>query len=269
VDDHHGFRDAYALETVRPDDIVLVGDSFVWGEGVAKHQRFGDRLEQLYEKEGRRVRVFSLGVRGAGPPLYIESLARVPVGVRAGVVIVAFYPNDIDPRPRARWLRWIFDTSWALGRSSLTCRAVHDLLPKVETPSVAAYHRSLVEDYRAADPTFPRRWADLAGSLDRFKHLADRRAPSRPLLLVIPLMVDYRSYPLTPVHDALAVAAEGLGYDVLDLLPDFRQSLVDGDRYRLKRNDNHFNASVHEFVSVLIKRCLDARPDTAGLGRVR
>ena len=268
-EEFEGYRDRYALETVTPDDVVLVGDSFVWGHGVAKPRRFGDVLERLYADEGRRVRVFSLGVRGAGPSRYLESLARVPEGRRFGIAIFSFYPNDLVPRPgpSRKALRMIQGLTWTLGRSSLTFRAAHDVLGKLETPSVDHYHRSLVEDYRKDDPTFRGRWAELVAALGRFEKSAARRSEARPLLLLIPLMVDFHAYPLAGAHEELRAEAETLGYDVLDLLPAFRAELGDGSRFRVGRNDNHFDARTHELVGSLIKRHLDGRPDTSGLGR--
>lgn len=267
-EDYEGYRDLYDLGAVTPDDVVLVGDSFVWGHGVPKSRRFGNDLERLYAGEDRRVRVFSLGVRGAGLPRYIESLGRVPEGRKAGAVIVAFYPNDMParPRPGSTLLRAFQDATWALGRSSLTFRACHDVAGRIEAPSLGHYHRSVVEDFQEDEPTFGRRWSELADALDRFARLAGRRSPGRPMLLILPLMVDYRTYPLTEAHDRLTKTAGALGYDVLDLLPDFRAELGDGRRFRVSPADNHFDARVHELVAGRIKRRLDARQDTSRLG---
>jgi hypothetical protein len=258
-EDYGGFRDRYALGTITPDDIVLVGDSFVWGHGVSKDRRFGDVLERRYAREGRRV--YSLGVRGAGPPRYLESLALVPPDRRAGVVILSFYPNDMGPRPRPRSkaLHLIQHAAWRLGWSSLSFRVLHDLLGKLEIPSLDHYHRQVVEDFRRDESTFPRRWEELIRSIAEFEHLARQRSTSRPLFLIIPLMVDFHAYPLSQAHVDLRKAAEGAGYDVLDLLPAFRSALGDGAKYRVSRNDNHFDARVHELVATLIKRHLDGR----------
>jgi hypothetical protein len=260
-EDYGGFRDRYALGAITPDDIVLVGDSFVWGHGVPKEKRFGDMLERLYAREGRRVRVYSLGVRGAGPSRYLESLALVPPDRRAGVVILSFYPNDMGPRPRprSRALHLIQLATWRLGWSSLSFRVLHDLLGKLEIPSLDHYHRQVVEDFQRDESTFPRRWEDLIRSITEFEHLARQRSTSRPLFLIIPLMVDFRDYPLSQAHGDLRKAAEGAGYDVLDLLPAFLSALGDGARFRVSRNDNHFDARVHELVATLIKRHLDGR----------
>ena len=268
-DDFEGYRDRYNLASVTADDVVIAGDSFVWGHGVPKPQRFGNRLEGYYAREGRRVHVFSLGVRGAGPDRYVESLARVPAQRRLGVAVLAFYPNDIAPRPRARakLLSRLEGPTWALGRSSLTCRVLHDALGAIESPSLERYHAALVDDFRPDDPSYPQRWADLSGAFADFERLARQRSSARPILMLIPLMVEFSSYPLADAHIALRATAEKLGYDVLDLLPDFRARLGDGGRYRVGEGDNHFDARVHELVAQLLKQRLDARADAAALGR--
>jgi hypothetical protein len=268
-EDYEGYRDRYDLAAVTPDDVVIAGDSFVWGHGVAKPQRFGNVLERLYADEGRRVRVFSLGVRGAGPDRYVASLDRVPAGKRLGVAVFSFYPNDIAPRPkpRAQALVWAETTSWTLGRSSLTFRVLHDALGMLEAPSLDAYHASLVADFRPDDPSFPRRRAALLGSMESFARLAREHSDTRPLFLLIPLLVDFSSYPLISAHADLRAAAEALGFDVLDLTPAFRNKLGDGRAYRVRPGDNHFDARVHALVAALIKEHLDARPDTTALGR--
>ena len=270
-EDFAGFRDRYDLAGVSHDDVVLVGDSFVWGHGVAKDERFGNVLERLYAEERRPVRVFSLGVRGAGPDEYLSALAQLPAGADAGVIVFSFYPNDLPrrPRPPVRGLRTAQGVAWTLGRSSLSCRAVHDLLGKLETPSVAAYHRSVIADYDRADPTFSARWAELVAALDRLAQRARERSASPPLLLIIPLMIDFHDYPLAQAHADLSTAARGLGYEVLDLLPAFRTALGDGNRYRVSRQDNHFDAATHARVAALLKERLDRLPATARLGRAR
>ena len=73
-EDYEGYRDRYALSRVTPDDVVIVGDSFVWGHGVRKSEWFGNVLERLYADAGHPRQVYSLGVRGAGLERYDESL---------------------------------------------------------------------------------------------------------------------------------------------------------------------------------------------------
>ena len=241
-----------------------MGDSFVWGHGVKKSERFGNVLEDLYRSEGRSVHVYSLGVRGAGWSVTSSRSPACRRDRRAGTVILSFYPNDLEPRPkhRSRALGLLERATLTLGRSSLAFRGLHDILGRIESPNLDRYHQSVVDDYRRDDPTFATRWAELTAALDRFAKLARPRSSSRPLLLIIPLMVDFRAYPLEGAHEELRKTAEGLGYDVLDLLPAFRDELGDGSKYRVHPGDNHFDARVHALVAALIKRRLDTRTRT-------
>jgi hypothetical protein len=260
-EDYGGYRDRYDMASVTPNDVVIVGDSFVWGHGVAKAERFGDVLQSLYAREGRPLHVYSLGVRGAGLSDYLGSLARVTEGRKAGAVIVSFYPNDLPPRPkpRPRAFLLIERATWALGRSSLTFRGLHDLLGRIESPNLGRYHQSVIDDYRRDDPTFPARWAELTASLDRIARSATERSRSKPILLILPLMVDFRAYPLADAHTALRATAERLGFDVLDVYPAFSDALGDGAAYRVRPGDNHFDARAHALVAELLKRHLDSR----------
>src|SRR5215467_6923050 len=68
------YRTAYDLAKVTDQDIVLVGDSYVWGSGVRTDQRFGDILERRLDAGGKRSRVYSLGISGADVKGYIQQI---------------------------------------------------------------------------------------------------------------------------------------------------------------------------------------------------
>jgi GDSL-like Lipase/Acylhydrolase family len=258
--DFEGYRDRYDLWQVQPQDIVIVGDSFVWGHGVRKSERFGNVLERLYADEGQTQRVYSLGVRGAGLDRYLESLGRMYVSKDPGVIVVSFYPNDMParPKPRSAILQRLETLTWALGHSSLTFRGLHDLLGRIESPTLDRYHASLVADFDPRDPTFATRWDALTSQLGQIADRARAHSKSKPVFLIIPLMVDFRDYPLTDGHDRLRKAAESLSFEVVDLLPEFRDKLGDGRRYRVRPGDNHFDARVHAHVAEILKRRLEA-----------
>src|SRR5215468_303609 len=92
------YRTAMDLGNLSEEDIVLVGDSFVWGWGVPIEQRVGDVLER---KLGG-PRVYSLGIPGADVGDYNRQILDIPAGKRAKHVIVLFCDNDMPPRPSLR-----------------------------------------------------------------------------------------------------------------------------------------------------------------------
>jgi len=69
--------------------IVVVGDSFVFGEGVEESERFTNVLETIRPN----WRVDSLGMPGYGPDLMLRALEEVGVKSRPDVVIFSMYTD--------------------------------------------------------------------------------------------------------------------------------------------------------------------------------
>jgi hypothetical protein len=85
-----GFRDARELDEPEERPRVLVlGDSFVFGEGVEAQERFTDVLEDL-----AGFRVDSVGMTGWGPDLMLRALETVEAEADPDVVLVCLYTHD-------------------------------------------------------------------------------------------------------------------------------------------------------------------------------
>ena len=178
-EDHEGYRDRYALSRVTSDDIVIVGDLFVWGHGVRKSERFGNVLEQLYAKAGHPRHGSTASASAAGLDRYYESLGRLFSNHKAGAVVVSFYPNDMPtrPKPRSFLLQRLETATW---RSVIRASrfALHDALGRIESPTLDRYHASLVADFDPRDPTFPACWEQLTRELSLI-YQRDRSIPNR------------------------------------------------------------------------------------------
>src|SRR5262249_11642745 len=161
----------YDLGAVTADDIVLVGDSFVWGYGVDKDEAFGFRLQALYQAEGRPTKVYSLGVGGWDPPEYVECLARGPRDVRGRRGVLSYYMNEMPFKDLSLW-DCRFQAIHILGVGSPLMQLLGDVNDNVPSPFIDTYHRFLVERYDPADPTFRSRWEQLEGYASRFRELA-------------------------------------------------------------------------------------------------
>ncbi|MFV1986985.1 MAG: SGNH/GDSL hydrolase family protein [Gemmatimonadota bacterium] len=86
-----GFRDARELR--EPDTrprIMIVGDSFVFGEGVEAAERFPDILETRLAG----WRVDNLGMVGYGPDLMLRAFESVGRQANPDVVILGIYTDD-------------------------------------------------------------------------------------------------------------------------------------------------------------------------------
>lgn len=91
VSNRHGFRSRRELD--EPDDrprVVVLGDSFIFGEGVAEDERCTEVLEGL----SGGWRVDNLGMTGWGPDLMLRALEDVGVGVAPRAVILCLYTHD-------------------------------------------------------------------------------------------------------------------------------------------------------------------------------
>lgn len=91
VSNRHGFRSSREFD--EPDTrlrIVVLGDSFVFGEGVEESERFPNVLETLQPT----WRVDSLGMTGYGPDLMLRALEEVGLGLSPAVVVWAMYTDD-------------------------------------------------------------------------------------------------------------------------------------------------------------------------------
>lgn len=253
-----GYRQAYDLKSLTPDDIILTGDSFVWGDGVRLDERFGDVLETRLRQSGQPGQVFSLGVRGAGPARSLESLRAIPANTDTRLILFAFYPNDIEPAANSPLNGQSTDHLWFLARSSLAIRALLELRSKWNVPGLDAYHQMIISDFDPTEPTFQSRWDALLDSAGQLADEARKRSRHRPIFLIIPLMVDYHNYPLEPMHQRLGRECTDRGFEVLDLLPLFREKLQDGSKFRASPDNNHFNADVHRLVAEEILKRLQS-----------
>ncbi|HMB67774.1 MAG TPA: SGNH/GDSL hydrolase family protein [bacterium] len=90
VSNRRGFRDDRELDD--PDDrprVLVLGDSFVFGEGVEARERFTDGLEDLLG-----YRVDSVGMTGWGPDLMLRALETVGPEARPDAVLLCLYTHD-------------------------------------------------------------------------------------------------------------------------------------------------------------------------------
>ena len=248
------FREPVDVRALPQDALVLIGDSFVWGQGVEVSDTFGVQLERQLRQAGRPTAVRSLGSVGAGLRTYIDVVSSLPSDRKVDRIALVFYMNDMPAAPR---LTDTFRNQMiTLGVGSPTLRIAGDLAGRRLTPTLDDYHAQIASDYDATDPTYPARWEALSRQLREFAEKATARSRGTPLLVVLPLMVDFAAYPLGEAHDRLGELGRGLGYDVVDLLPVFREELGDGRRHLVSPQDNHFNPATHTVVARVMAKAL-------------
>jgi hypothetical protein len=241
------YRVAYDLAKVTDQDIVLVGDSFVWGSRVRADQRFGDILERRLNAAGKGTRVYSLGIIGAGVKGYIQQIQDLPVTSKVQQVVLCFYANDMPPRVNLQ--DTLQQVSASIGRGSVTLRMVVDLFRFLVTPSAEVYAKLLLTHYVEDDGTFDFRWKQLEREFKEFFQLAAARSYRRPMIMILPMLVDFETATFDgPMRRVGNLAARG-GFEVVDTMPAFRADGEKAELYRAAPNDLHLNEHGNRIVA--------------------
>lgn len=91
ISNRDGFRSSHEFD--EPDArlrVMMVGDSFVFGEGVEESERFTNALEALQPS----WRLDNLGMTGYGPDLMLRALEAVGLKSAPDVVVFSMYTDD-------------------------------------------------------------------------------------------------------------------------------------------------------------------------------
>jgi hypothetical protein len=242
------FEDAMHANA-HPPRFIVIGDSCAYGNGVGTEQSFPILLDHKLSGPTSSGTVLRLAIPGIGFIGYNRLIQSVPEDTRVERVVVSFHWNDLPPIERFDDL--LQRQALALGRGAPSLRLLADTAAIAATPTCAGYHQRIIENV-LSDWQRARRWQLLRNGMEKFHAAAAIRSRDRPLLMIIPLMVDYHDYPLDGAHEELTKLAAELDFEVLDLLPIFRRELGDGDKFRAAPNDNHFDASVHRLVAQVL-----------------
>jgi lysophospholipase L1-like esterase len=242
-----GYRTSHDLSKLTDHDIVIVGDSFVWGQGVEIEQRFGDVLQAQLRQADPKANVYSLGIIGVGLKDYVKSVRDVPLGSRARRMIIAFYQNDMPPMDTIDG--WAERLSLAVGRSSVSARLLLDAVRLSFAPTVDQYVKSLLDNFDEGGTDFPARWQALVAYFHSLYTLSAERSAGKPILVLIPALAEDDREKWASVHRRLARAGSDAGFQVLDLFPDFKVGTPETLRYRLVPNDLHFNVDGNRLVA--------------------
>ena len=95
--DHRGFRTAAepTAAATSAKRLLLLGDSFTFGSGVAYHETWPVRLQQALRQDGLLFEVINAGRRGADTRSEVSLLERLLPQVQPNFVLLVFLPNDL------------------------------------------------------------------------------------------------------------------------------------------------------------------------------
>ena len=205
--------------------VVVLGDSFAWGDGVYFQDAFPYRLEARLNKvsKGQRFEVVNWSRPGWNTVRQRRSLELRLDEVDPDLLILAFVLNDPEPVDRTVLEQMLSAaeqrqpepgiSSWLFARSHLY-RLVWSRLENSRTHrELGAFYRSLFE---------AEHWEACQRALKRLRNLTRRRGV--PMVVVVFPVFDSpmdSRYPYSDLHAKITHAAESLKIPVLDLLPVF------------------------------------------------
>jgi len=187
-----GFRER-DFQTPKPEGVfrvMVLGDSFTWGVGLASELRYTDRLDKILQEDHPRPRieVLNFGVSG-GPTTRERDVLKEHVNaIQPDLVIVGFCINDPQPKEQrysseAEKYQWIFTTlhrsrHLGLHRSSLFLdRCLWDLMEKVGL--VPRWQEALQRVYEPDS----NQWRQFVRALHDIKSICEERNLPPPIFI--------------------------------------------------------------------------------------
>lgn len=232
-------------ETGRGKPVLVVGDSFTWGQGVRYEDIYTTRLAKLLNSAGAGVSVKNRGVKGYDIEEVIKAYWTESRKIHYPLVIYGFVLNDFEIVKDRRMKGADFIDQNNGGRRWSALRANIATLNYIETA---------VERYKLTHQTTKFYLDSFKGdnAARKFALLAAmnrdiEKRGGKLVVLVFPLLYKFGNYPFTEIHDKLAEFCAGQKIHMLDLFPAF-------SRYRaedlwVNPTDQHPNDVAHRIAA--------------------
>jgi len=230
---------------------LVVGDSFVFGEGVPVEKTLTVQMAELL---GPSCELINVGWPGWSTSDEVEATEQFVPDLGASRAIVVFTANDVEQTPElARQQNLIHDLinirdarlgertsqAWYAGRSRLLRFVGGSLEMRRIARETIDWYRDLYNPTKNSD--------NLARLEDDFRRLAER-TDCQTVLVLYPLMEGLeRDYPLAEVHAQVAELARSAGLPVLDLAPTFAGKRTSS--LWVHEADHHPNGRAHSIAA--------------------
>jgi hypothetical protein len=220
---------AAALDRPKPEEvyrIVVIGDSFTWGDGVHAEDSYPLRLRTRLASllEGRRLEVVVWSQLGWNTHQEVHSLLPALDRLAPDALILGYCLNDAEPtsleeRQALRrekldvWFAGPAD-NWLHRNSRLYQRAAQSLFHLRSRTEMRAYYEGLYGDSEG--------WAAGRAALSAL-HRAAGRHRARAMVAIFPVFDSDMNerYAYRGLHQVVAEAVRAAGLEALDLLPAF------------------------------------------------
>jgi hypothetical protein len=248
--------------------IVVLGDSFTFGEGVAEDETFSARLEGLLRDHGsarddpRRIEVVNAGVAGYNTRDEVVYLKNRWVSLEPDLVLLVFYLNDAyddnrfaslimgTDKPMERRLQqpaeprsYLFDWARAIWKNWRLQRRI------------ASIYRSQFSSRAEIDG---HDWAASKEALAEAARFSRARGIPFGMVIFPELHSLDDGYPFHAIHEEVRRAGESLGFPVKDLFPTFEGE--EAEELWAHSTDHHPGKKAHALAaSSIFEFLLDER----------
>ena len=257
-----GFRDPErGKKDAAVPRVLVLGDSYTFGWGVADGEPYPQRAEALLRSHGAAAEVLNAGVPGYNTEQESFLLAELMPEYKPDMVVVGYAMNDAEPQgnvpqPPAVTYRYAWSWMWEDCRELI----MRNLAGQRSWSSPAKLAPG--SDYVLGFAPDSHKWRESKAALEDIA-AACRRARVPLLVLILP---DFTrrfdsSYPHGMIHGCVSRWCHELGNEVVDLMPTFA-----GQDHRsfMISMDGHPNTGAHEIIGrVLALRIVAALHLTA------
>jgi len=248
--------------------VMCLGDSQVFGNGVAQEETHAGRLESILRARmpGRHVDVINAGVAGYDTVQEVKLLERIAPSVKPDIVTIGFYLNDIVEVGQSKD-RYVIDAqSGEFQRTGLIKQLTpYRLIYLLKRSRVVTFvygqytlRRMTAEGnilkavlLGKTPPQLEPAWPIIENALLRAQALA-KIYHFRLIVFPVPAVHEFvGDFPHEQYRSRLLAITEKLGIDHFDPTPQMKAAGGDLDKYFIQW-DGHINPTTHNLIAELL-----------------
>jgi hypothetical protein len=261
--DQYGLRASNLPLSTAGKNIVVLGDSFVFGAGLkSPSERFSARLATQYPQ----YHVVNIGLPGWDTRSEIEQAGKYLGAGDAAVslVILAYFFNDIEEDASAADRARLAPAVTAARETALdrSLQWLSDYSRFVEFVYFRIGYPRLVGDRLAQIEMFyndPQIMQHHIASLERLRALVAERTHAQLLVLILPFLHSDEWLNKTSLYGSFTHALDEHAFAHIDMQPEFAKYGV--ARLWVNRFDSHTNPFANELMAKAIIDYLNLHPD--------
>jgi lysophospholipase L1-like esterase len=271
-----GYRGTDFAQAARPGElrILMIGDSFTFGDFVDDEETLTARLEALLRVRCGDVTVINAGVGGTTIITHIE-MARRALPLHLGLVILTFSENDVSDLATPMWYglaenrrmksRFPFSVLYPVLRET----ALWNFALRVKATLAIHFQRDDFPQGEGHEEPEPSGQAKLRQRAEYSEHVAELHAllEKRGLPLAFAAYPSHHSVTQSDVPDQMAwvvATARALGLPTVSYLSTLRGSGHSVDELYLLPHDGHPSPLGYEIAAAELLSNLDWSTLTAG-----